>query len=298
MARGANHHACIFVLSGRGPGVHRSLGRRSAREGVFDVGPGLLKVKRFLLQNCFMRAFDAMAPEAGRLAIGNHEAVGDGLVAVEHDFADGIFAARTVAGFALQAIFNVKGFGALPILGLRGGGVAAQAHARALRLFRDAAQFGNALGLRQRQRGVGASVGAAAPDAELVTGSRVPMTSAANFHTDIDRMLVRPSFRAGGGPMPRHDGEKQENASQRVSEEPLSMNLGWGETLSNPDFFADQDSRARRSLAPPLDGFRVPRHAPSGKGLPMNRQVLECGSPLPLSPLPAKAPEGRRTPKR
>ncbi len=34
------------------------------------------------------------------------------------------------------------------------------------------------------------------------------------------------------------------------------MNLRWGETLSNPDLFADQDSRARQSLAPPVDGFR------------------------------------------
>ncbi len=42
----------------------------------------------------------------------------------------------------------------------------------------------------------------------------------------------------------------------------LSMNLRWGETLSNPDFIADQDSRG---------------------GAGELRRVLECGSPLPFS---------------
>ena len=36
----------------------------------------------------------------------------------------------------------------------------------------------------------------------------------------------------------------------------------WGETPSNPDFLSGQDSRARRSLARPLDGFMVPRPDP------------------------------------
>ncbi len=36
----------------------------------------------------------------------------------------------------------------------------------------------------------------------------------------------------------------------------LSTNLRWGETPSNPDFSAGQNSRARQSLAPPRDGFR------------------------------------------
>ncbi len=50
----------------------------------------------------------------------------------------------------------------------------------------------------------------------------------------------------------------------------LSMNLRWGETLSNPDFFADQDSRARQSLAPPLDGFMAPMHVQSLDAFPFH----------------------------
>ncbi len=35
---------------------------------------------------------------------------------------------------------------------------------------------------------------------------------------------------------------------------------GWGETPSNPDIFADQNIRTRRSLAPPVDGFMASIH--------------------------------------
>ena len=35
---------------------------------------------------------------------------------------------------------------------------------------------------------------------------------------------------------------------------------GWGETPSNPDCSVGPYSRARRSLAPPLDGFMAPTH--------------------------------------
>ena len=50
------------------------------------------------------------------------------------------------------------------------------------------------------------------------------------------------------------------------------MNLRWGETLSNPDIFADQDSRARRSLAPPLDGFMATMHVQSLEVFPLPEQ--------------------------
>ena len=60
--------------------------------------------------------------------------------------------------------------------------------------------------------------------------------------TRVWRTTIRSSARW------RKSGSKVANAA--TLHEP-----GWGETRSNPDFPDRSDSRARRSLAPPLDGF-------------------------------------------
>ncbi len=46
----------------------------------------------------------------------------------------------------------------------------------------------------------------------------------------------------------------------RIGEVFAFHELGWGETPSNPDCSVGPYSRARRSLAPPLDGFMAPTH--------------------------------------
>ena len=53
------------------------------------------------------------------------------------------------------------------------------------------------------------------------------------------------------------------------------MNLRWGETLSSPDIPACQYFRARRSLAPPVDGFMVPKQARSQRRFSLNRPMAD-----------------------
>ncbi len=70
---------------------------------------------------------------------------------------------------------------------------------------------------------------------------------------------------ARGRSIPRIDPHWKDWDKPRRPGPHLSLNLRWGETRSSPDFPAVQESRARRSLAPPGDGIMVPGYAQKRK---------------------------------
>jgi RND family efflux transporter MFP subunit len=82
----------------------------------------------------------------------------------------------------------------------------------------------------------------------------------------------------------------QEGNLQQVLQSKLPSSEGPGVGTWLPCAF--KESRKLRITHSSIDGTDI------HEGLGKLRQVLDCGSPLPLSGQPPKAPEGRRTPRR
>jgi hypothetical protein len=118
------------------------------RGGMRQSQPGGLEVERFFLQHRHVRTLRAMAQETV-LLLRHLQAIGHSLGPVLHGFLRRVFAARAVTRFALKTVLDMKTLGAFPDLFFRGGGMTAEAHPRLVRLFGDAAEAGDFLGVGQ-----------------------------------------------------------------------------------------------------------------------------------------------------
>ena len=105
---------------------------------------------------------------------------------------DAVLAPRPVAFLALDAVLDVERRVLLPLLGVRPGGVAPQAHRRLLRLLRDAAQLGDLLGLRLGEDRVRPGVLRGEPEAELVPHPLAPVARRIPEEIPTARAILRP----------------------------------------------------------------------------------------------------------
>ncbi len=108
--------------------------------------------------------------------------------AVSHDIIGHVLAARPVAAFALDAIFEPESIVSLPVLRVVRGGMATETHPTLGWISVDSGQMSDFTGLGHGQRGKGLRVLREAPDAERVAGSRLVVARPASLLTHVHRV--------------------------------------------------------------------------------------------------------------
>jgi hypothetical protein len=92
---------------------------------------------------------------------------------------------------ALDAVLEPERVFLLPLFGVSGCGMAAQADGRFLRLLSDAAEVGYLLSIRLGQGSVGLGVSGHAPETELVSLSPALVTTGTDLYPHVNGMLLR-----------------------------------------------------------------------------------------------------------